>query len=356
MTYDFFPPGKAAVLIDGQFGSTGKGLLAAYLARTAKHEPDVVTTNASANAGHTTILEDGEKMVLHHLPTAGVLTRAEIYINAGAVIEPVVFGLEASIWDRRFQVIDRLLIHPRAAVIESEDLKSTSIGISGGTGHGVSGAIARNVKRTSPLIVSQMNLRPHIGTMDLNLLLSGGSRVFVETPQGLGLSLNGPFYPHCTSRVISVAQSLSDAGIHPAFIGPVFLSLRAHPIRVGNVDLGEGVHASSGGWHSDQYEMNWSDLNVQPETTTVTKRPRRIASFSHSQAKAALIATRPHFIFLNFVQYQPDASLSIARWLQATAESLGLGRVPVWAGIGPRHDQDIFEDIDTALTEVKRRG
>ena len=43
--------GKASVLVDGQFGSTGKGLAAAYLAEHIKQPLDVATTNAGAQAG-----------------------------------------------------------------------------------------------------------------------------------------------------------------------------------------------------------------------------------------------------------------------------------------------------------------
>ena len=52
--FEYIKNGKASVLVDGQFGSTGKGLLAAYLALQPQNEVDIATTNASANAGHWT--------------------------------------------------------------------------------------------------------------------------------------------------------------------------------------------------------------------------------------------------------------------------------------------------------------
>ena len=49
------------IILDLQFGSTGKGLLAGYLAE--KVEPDTVVTAWAANAGHTYINAAGEKFV-----------------------------------------------------------------------------------------------------------------------------------------------------------------------------------------------------------------------------------------------------------------------------------------------------
>ncbi len=48
--------GKLNIIIDGQFGSTGKGLLAAYVG--TKFHVDVAMTNGSPNAGHTFYVDD----------------------------------------------------------------------------------------------------------------------------------------------------------------------------------------------------------------------------------------------------------------------------------------------------------
>lgn len=43
--------GRVNILLDGQFGSTGKGLFAEYI---SKHNRiDIAITNAGPNAGHT---------------------------------------------------------------------------------------------------------------------------------------------------------------------------------------------------------------------------------------------------------------------------------------------------------------
>ena len=66
----------AHVLVDGQFGSTGKGLLASYLAEKAWDEGidfDIVVTSAGPNSGHT-FYHKGEKIVLKMLPSFAVKT------------------------------------------------------------------------------------------------------------------------------------------------------------------------------------------------------------------------------------------------------------------------------------------
>jgi adenylosuccinate synthase len=342
--------GKASVLIDGQFGSTGKGLLAAYLAARAERPPDIVTTNASANAGHTTVFADGSKMVLYHLPTAGVLTRhAFIYLNAGAVIHPLTLALEISSWDKRYNLRNRLAISPRAAIIEPIDEANSSIGLSGGTGHGVSGAIARKVKRENPLVGSSSDLHQFVREGVLMARMHYQASVLIETPQGISLGLNsGLEYPKCTSREVSVSQSLADAGIHPSFLGKVFLSLRTYPIRVGNPIL-EGETVSSGGWYPDQKELSWEELGVEPEITTVTKRQRRIATFSRLQAGHALAIARPDVIFLNFVEYGPPAVVrEIVEFLQDASSTLHLTPRLLY-GFGPRHDVHVTDELEVAL-------
>src|SRR5690349_21312375 len=146
--------GKASVLIGGQFGSEGKGLAAAYLA--AKHlqdiDVDVATTNAGAQAGHTTRFADGRKFVCFHLPTTGVIRKnAASYINAGSIIDPVSLRAEIEACGVR-----NLVIHPRAAVITDENRATergngSSTERTASTQKGVGAAIADKIMRRAKL-------------------------------------------------------------------------------------------------------------------------------------------------------------------------------------------------------------
>ena len=67
---DWFTVDGSYAIVDGQFGSTGKGLLAAFVEReTCGHGnvPDTVATNAGPNSGHTFYDSLGNKHVLKQL-------------------------------------------------------------------------------------------------------------------------------------------------------------------------------------------------------------------------------------------------------------------------------------------------
>jgi adenylosuccinate synthase len=76
------------------------------------------------------------------------------------------------------------------------------------------------------------------------------------------------------------------------------LSVRTFPIRVGNVPDGY-----SGDCYPDQVETTWETLGVEPEITTVTKRVRRVFTFSDLQYAEAVSVNRPTHVFLNFCNY-----------------------------------------------------
>lgn len=289
----FIKPGKASFIYGGQFGSEGKGLAAAWVA--ANNEIDVAVTNASANAGHTTVLEDGTRIVAQHLPTSGLLSDGTIiYLSAGAIINPSILMNEI---ETHGITRDKLIIHPRAAVITTNDIAWEELLTNGSTAKGVGRALARKVLRTpdSVLASDHPDLRKWTRILDINTCLKLGHKVLVEVPQGFSLSLNhGLSYPYCTSRDCTIMQAMSDAGIHPHFLGPVMGVFRTFPIRVGG---------TSGPWYIDQKEITWKDVGTEPEITTVTKRVRRVATWSNFQFIESLRMNRPEYIFMTHLDY-----------------------------------------------------
>ena len=150
---NFIKHGKASVVIDGQFGSTGKGLAAAYQCEKAKDvdwKMVICTTNAAPNAGHTTVMPDGRKFVTFHLPTMAVIhPEPPIYLNAGAIIDIDMLQDELGVMG-----VDpgRVSIHPNAAVITEEDKEYERQKTSGATQiastqKGVGRALARKIMR-----------------------------------------------------------------------------------------------------------------------------------------------------------------------------------------------------------------
>lgn len=312
----FVKPGKASVLFDGQFGSTGKGLAAAWIGES--NEIDWCVTNASANAGHTTVFDDErDPIVSFHIPSSFHTAREQhwsrIYIDAGAIVDIDVLNREI---EELGITHAQIFVNPNAAVILPEDAeaeKKSSSGASkaGSTQKGVGAALARKIKREGP------NLGKHIdrtgkkvgfqvAPVALNHEMMRGASVMVEVPQGFSLSLNaGGFYPYCTSRDCTPQQGLSDAGIHPRFLHKSMAVLRTLPIRVGNI--AHPVHGHqigySGPGYPDQQETSWEALGLTPEVTTVTKRIRRVFGFSADQYRAMLTHCLPDYSFLNFCNY-----------------------------------------------------
>jgi len=112
----------AHVLVDGQYGSTGKGVLAAWLALRAMERGivfDTVVSNAGPNSGHT-FYHGSEKHVLKQLPTFAVASyllhnedfAPDVVLSAGAIIDPIQLGVEAE----KYPGIT-IHVHPNAAVI-----------------------------------------------------------------------------------------------------------------------------------------------------------------------------------------------------------------------------------------------
>jgi adenylosuccinate synthase len=305
--------GGAFVLVDGQYGSTGKGLAASVLAEAAGRMFQAVTSNAGPNSGHTSYFGD-IKVVLQQLPTFGVINCLQgrhipMYMNAGAILD--LNRLEEEILDY-IPDDDLVRIHPAAAVVTSEakEVESALVGAIGSTGKGTGGALARKVLR-DPNAVAQNHPRPF---MNFGMMPRyREARVFVEVSQGFSLSLNaGGFYPYCTSRDCTVTQALSDARLHPDDLLGSMMVLRTFPIRVAG---------NSGGCYPDQSEITWADLGVEPEITTVTKKVRRVFTWSDMQFMDAVNVNRPTMLFFNFMNYLPES-----KWFPWMAEKVGLYR------------------------------
>lgn len=324
----FERPG-AYVLVDGQFGSTGKGLLAGVLAEYGQDRITHVTTNAGPNSGHTAYYDNRmpisvaeidlskpvpdqqdlyEKIVTQQIPVASVFLermghKATTLLNAGAVIDDKILSKEYDEYMGRSRGVgERLLIHPCAAMINDADREADQAVTANiaGTGKGVGPAIARKIARNGQLAydVYRPMLPRGTRTWD-NFWDWSGDTVFVETAQGFSLGLNtARFNPYVTSRECTVMQAISDARIPAQQVRGVVACFRTLPIRVGNTPTG-----SSGECYEDQVETSWTKLGLEPELTTVTKRVRRVFTWSRIQFMECVAANQPDILFINFMNY-----------------------------------------------------
>jgi adenylosuccinate synthase len=334
-------------VVDGQFGSTGKGALAAWLAEQAHSNKNHILNfdgsiySGGPNSGHTCYFGD-EQIVCKQLPTFSVYLSKygypmPVYLSAGAVIDRDILKEEAEKYPRI-----PIFVHPNAAIITDEDRaaeQNGSISEVAGTRSGTGAALARKVYREPRAIAANS-----LGNLTKNVVLQNHrikpeqKAYFMEVAQGFSLGINSHFYPKVTSRECTVMQGLADARIPPRFLARTYMAIRTFPIRVGNVD-----GHSSGDWYDDQTETDWKDIGVPAERTTVTKRIRRVATFSMQQFFDACYANDPDFVFLSHLDYLDKASQQeLFEDLQAAREQMDKG-YKIIVGSGPK-----VEDIKLA--------
>jgi len=345
-------------VVDGQFGSTGKGALTAWIADYAiKHGMarnfSGSITSGGPNSGHTFYVGD-EKIVLKQLPTFAVyLYKRGItipaYLSAGAVIDRAILAEEAN----RYPNLP-IFVHPNAAVVTEQDKeaeKTGTIGAVAGTRSGTGVALARKIMRDTFAIAGNA-----LGTIAPNVVIQSHrvkperAAYFMEVSQGFSLGINSQFYPKVTSRECTVMQGLADARIPPSMLAQTYMAIRTYPIRVGDVD-----GHSSGSWYSDQQETTWQELKVEAELTTVTKRVRRVATFSMEQFFEACYANDPDMVFISHMDYLNKVeqrnlveSIHIARSSMdkdfTTMYSYGPQTKHVWPFLLDEGQKDLFRE------------
>ena len=304
------------VLIDGQWGSTGKGKLAGYLGHRCS--PALACSSFGPNAGHTFCAIDGiEKVVFKIMPMAALTATCPALIMPDSV-----FDVERFFKERAILGDIPVYVHPHASVLESFDAdaaKRTGHRLAGtmqGTGH----ALSRKMLRLEGVRLAKDVLPPAYIADTCQMVRDAckeGKKVLFEISQGYDLSLNhGWLYPYVTSRDITVGACLNSANVPARYLANVIGCIRTFPIRVGNI---KGGH--SGPFYPDHQELSWGEVTQQAggpedllEKTTVTKRVRRVFSFSMMQIKRFVEATWPTYFFLNFVQYLNWDAHKVTEW------------------------------------------
>ena len=315
------------VIVGGQYGSEGKGQVAAYMAP----EYDLLVRVGGPNAGHT-VWEEPDPYTFHHLPSG---TRknagAGLALGAGAVIR--VETLLREIADCEVEA-DRLAIDPHAMVISDDDIAEENHFTSsmGSTGQGVGVATARRIldrSRSSDSISIAANvdeLKPFVRPVRdvLDEAFGRNRAVMLEGTQGTGLSLFHGQYPYVTSRDTTVAGCLADAGISPSRVRKVLMVCRTYPIRVQSPEGGTSGPMSR--------EIKWNtvaersgvpiDELQRVEKTSTTKRDRRVAEFDWAQLRRSASLNAPTDIALTFMDYLSIENREANRVEQLTEESL----------------------------------
>lgn len=333
---------KMDVLVDLQFGSTGKGALAGYIG--ARNGYTAVVSCNMPNAGHTAYSPDSDEAFIHKVLPSAIFgdSLRTIAIGPGAVFS--IDRLEEE-WKNVCEYREdlTLIIHEAAGILLPEHKKAEEATLSriSSTMQGSAEALISKIRREDGaiakhrgmVIFDRLNMHGRARVVDQAewlYIFGQHDNILLEGSQGYSLGLSAGFYPYCTSRDCTPARVISDCSLPVGWLRDVYGSCRVHPIRVGNTPDG-----FSGDWYDDQREIHFSDLGVKEEKTTVTQRVRRIATFSEIQIEEAMAMALPQFIFLNFANYDEDEARRVKELIDGTAEVLGCGGVS-FIGYGPR--------------------
>jgi adenylosuccinate synthase len=268
------------VVIGAQWGDEGKGRVVDLLSAKADM---VVRYQGGANAGHTVIVE-GEKFVLHLIPSGIIHPNAKCLIGNGVVLDPkTLFDEIDDLIARGLDVPSRLLISERAHLTlpyhlimdKAREAGTRSIGTTQrGIGPTYTDKVARlgvrvadaldedllkdrvaqNLADKAPVLnlvpeadrpkldeildafrLYAERLRPYVADVSavLNEALRSGKNVLFEGAQGTGLDIDFGTYPYVTSSNASAGGACTGSGIGPTKIDRVIGISKAYLTRVG---------------------------------------------------------------------------------------------------------------------------
>lgn len=372
---NLFKPGKLTFVLDGGAGSSAKGQRGAYIWKHQRQSHATFAVNTfMENAAHTITHRDGREYIHQCLSSITSLGGYEKqYVSPGAVFAAKTMLDEIQ---QHNLTPKQLGIHPNCVIVTEKDVNyekgtvdfegnpksthdCTNLRI-GSTLHGVGAARARRVLRRPDVVLAKdvPELKPFICNTQKEILarLHRGESGLAEIAQGYQLSLMSQFYPKCTSRNCSVSAALDDSLLPPVVAGPVVINFRTFPIRVNNnkyrrisdgkiltwdeynstpyIDR-EIIKGDSGGCYDDQREMTWEEISEHAgekifETTSLTKLPRRVYSFSKLNMLESIMFNHTGddlYVSVNFMNYvdssvktKADPSVlteKITKWVNA---------------------------------------
>jgi adenylosuccinate synthase len=271
---------SAVVVVGAQWGDEGKGKVVDLYAPYAEL---VVRYAGGANAGHTLVV-NGEKLILHLIPSGILHEQTKCVVGQGTVIDPAVFLQETeALTERGVATEGRLLMSQRAHVVLphhkliDELREKKSGGAIGTTKRGIGPCyedkVARRGVRMGDLldadrlrskldanlecwrpvsddlggalpsadeIVMQYAelgeaLRNYIGDAAaiVRASIRAGEKILLEGAQGTMLDIDNGTYPFVTSSNAVAGGACAGAGIGPTHIRQAVGIAKAYTTRVG---------------------------------------------------------------------------------------------------------------------------
>lgn len=270
------------IVVGAQWGDEGKGKIVDLLSE----KTDIVARyQGGANAGHTVVI-NGEKYILHLIPSGILQDKTVCVIGNGVVIDPVALLDEIALLESKgIRVTGRLLISHRAHLImpyhkildQAKEVKDAQQKI-GTTGRGIGPAYVDKVNRMGIRIVDLLDretlkakLRRNIDekneilkkiygaeTIDvekiineylefdqkidpyvkdvstyLNDAIKHQKSILLEGAQGTLLDVDFGTYPFVTSSSPTSGGACTGVGIGPTKVDTVLGVIKAYTTRVG---------------------------------------------------------------------------------------------------------------------------
>lgn len=321
-------------IVGGQYGSEGKGVIAAHLARGTT----CAVRTGGPNAGHS-LNHLGRVWKMRSVPCAWINPGIPLLIGPGAVVDPVTLVDEvAALEDAGFSIRNRLVVDSRATIIipgDHEEEKAIGLGAISSTLEGVGAARMRRIARQADdwqtveaalagtgIIVA--DTVPMAGTHSIAGLL------MLEGTQGFGLSMTHGNWPWVTSHDTTAQQLVADAGIGADTLKEVLVVFRSYPIRVGGPS---GPMQGEMSWEELANKARRPDLTANPERTTVTNKIRRVGTFDWDLSARAVLTNGATAQALTFADYLDPEIAGSRSWTRV------MGSTPV------RQMVDLMEEI-----------
>lgn len=289
------------IVVGGCHGSEGKGGICGWL--HSQHKYAWAARVGGPNAGHT-VWKDGKRYALQQLPVAAVMDPAcGLIIAAGSEVDLEILFREINEVQKGtgHEVGGRLIVDETATILTPEHGATEAAITTGTTGKGIGAARADRALRRAFLVgdLAEYQWNSETGSVargDTQSMLrdaaAAGDMILIEGAQGYGLGTHAGAYPFVTSGDCRAIDAMAACGL-PPMAAQVWVVLRTYPIRI------------AGNSGPLKNETSWSELGLEPEITTVTKKIRRIGEWDWELARQSVQANGGANvqIALTFVDY-----------------------------------------------------
>jgi adenylosuccinate synthase len=295
----------AIIVVDAFWGDSGKGKIAAYLAR--KHLAAYsARAGTGTNAGHSIYFADGGEIRTHQLPCGFLHLHTQVRVGSGVAVDPERFFAELDRLDPQYQLRQRTRLDYRCPIIlpeyrEREAADAFLRARVGTTASGTGVARAEFALRRARQARELAELGEYTADVarELNQACAQGQTIVIEGSQGTHLSLAlSADYPHCTSDNCTAAAFADDVGLSWRHIAEVVLVVKALPTRVGQGFLPLELEA-----------VEEERRGIVEYGVTTGRRRRKASGISWAHLEEAVLLNGPTCFALTFCDHlDPQAA------------------------------------------------